>query len=57
MFAKVTLTENLGIKIRYIRNDNALPILTLELRRETKHKKYDKYQFCTQRLPTNSIIT
>ena len=48
MCAKVTLTKNLGIKTRYIRNYNALPILTLELWRKKKHKKYDKYQFCTK---------
>ena len=32
MCAKVTLTENIGIKTRYIQN--GLPILTPELRRE-----------------------
>ena len=57
--AKVTLTKKLGIKSRYIRNSNGLPILALELWRKTKqwYKKYDKYQFCTQRLLNNSIIT
>ena len=29
--AKVTLTKKLGIKSRYIRNSNGLPILALEL--------------------------
>ena len=57
MSAKVTLTKTFGMKTRYIQN--GLPFLTLELSRKTKqwHKKYDKYQFCTQRSPKNSIIT
>ena len=29
MCAKVTLTKHFGMKTKYIRNDNALPILTL----------------------------
>ena len=31
MWAKVTLTKNFSIKTLYIKNGNALPILTLEL--------------------------
>ena len=31
MCAKVTLTKNFSIKTLYIKNGNALPILTLEL--------------------------
>ena len=59
MRAKVTLNKNFGIKTGYTWNNNGLPILTLELRRKTKlwHKKYEKYQFCTQRRPNISIIT
>ena len=37
-------------KTRYIRNNNGLTILTLELWRKTKHKEYEKHQFCTQRI-------
>ena len=39
--------------------NHGLPILTLELWKKTRqwHKKYEKYQFCTQRRPENSIIT
>ena len=50
MRAKVSLNKNFGIKARYIRNNNGLPILPLELWRKTKqwHKKYEKYQFFTQ---------
>ena len=31
MPAKVSLNKDFGIKARYIRNNNGLPILTLEL--------------------------
>ena len=51
--AKVTINKNFGIKTRYIRNNNPLPILTLELWRKTKqwYKKCEKYQLYIRRSP------
>ena len=53
MCVKVILTKNFSI------NDYGVPILTLELWKKTKqmHKKYEIYQFCSQRRPKNSVIT
>ena len=47
MCAKITLNKSFGIKTRYIRSNDGLPILTLEFWRKTKqwHKNMKNINF------------